>query len=306
MLPRASIPTVAALLCLAAVAAAERTYAAEPVGKTGPAPRSSSPEPAAPPFNAVSFAEGLEHPWGMAFLPDGRLLVTERPGRMRIVSREGQLSEPLQGLPEVYARGQGGLLDVAVSPQFARDRLVYFSFAEVGAGGASTAVARGRLGEDALEDVQVIWRQIPKLQGPNHWGSRLVFGRDGTLFVTTGDRFDYRELAQDPANTVGTIVRIGADGSVPRDNPFVGRDGYRPEIWSYGHRNVQSAALHPESGQLWVVEHGPRGGDELQNPQPGQNHGWPEISTASTTTARRCRSKPRGRASSSPCTTGIR
>src|SRR5690606_32963684 len=173
--------------------------------------------------------------------------------------------------------GQGGLLDVTASPTFAQDRLLYFTFSEPGQGGASTAVARGRLGQGALEDVEVIWRQQPKFQGDNHWGSRLVFHPDGTLFVTLGDRFDYRDLAQDLRTTIGKIVRIHPDGSIPDDNPFVGRADVRPEIWSYGHRNIQAAALHPQTNELWTVEHGARGGDELNHPQAGRNYGWPVI-----------------------------
>ena len=220
-----------------------------------------------------NIAGGLEHPWSLAFLPDGRMLVTERPGRLRLVSSGGQLSEPLSGVPEVYARGQGGLLDVALSPAFARDRFIYFSYAEAGKGGAGTAVARSRLGEGGLENTQVIWRQVPKVSGSNHWGSRIVFRSDGTLFVTLGERFSYSDSAQDLSTTLGKIVRINADGSAPPDNPFVRRAGARPEIWSYGHRNVQAAALHPENGQLWTVEHGARGGDELNHPEAGKNYG---------------------------------
>jgi glucose/arabinose dehydrogenase len=241
------------------------------------APRSPTPSAVKLAARVTDVARGLEHPWGLAFLPDGRMLVTERPGRLRVVARGGQVSEPLAGVPEVFARGQGGLLDVALSPSFARDRLVYLSFSERGEGGAGTAVARGRLGERGLEGTQVIWRQQPKVSGANHWGSRLVFRPDGTLFVTLGDRYAYRDRAQDLSVTLGKIVRINADGSIPRDNPFVGRDGARPEIWSYGHRNVQSAALDA-SGRLWTVEHGARGGDELNSPQPGLNYGWPVVS----------------------------
>ena len=241
------------------------------------AQRSPTPAVVAAPIRAVVVASGLDHPWGLVFLPDGAMLVTERAGRLRRVDRDGRVSEPLAGVPKAFARGQGGLLDVALSPGFARDRLVYLSYAEPGDDGAGTAVARARLGEVGLSDLQVIWRQVPKVNGPNHWGSRLVFARDGTLFITTGDRFAYRERAQDLSTTLGKIVRINADGSIPQDNPFVKRDGARPEIWSYGHRNVQAAALDPETGQLWTVEHGARGGDELNHPQAGKNYGWPVI-----------------------------
>ena len=241
------------------------------------APRSPTPAPIAAPISTSPVASGLEHPWGLAFLPDGRMLVTERPGRLRIVDRNGRLSAPLSGVPTVFASRQGGLLDVALSPQFASDRLVYLSFSEPGEGGAGTSVARGRLADNGLENVQVIWRQTPKVSGPNHWGSRLVFAADGTLFVTTGDRFSYRDRAQDLSTTVGKVVRINADGSIPADNPFAKREGARPEIWSYGHRNLQGAALHPETGRLWTIEHGAAGGDELNHPEAGKNYGWPTI-----------------------------
>lgn len=224
----------------------------------------------------VTVAKGLEHPWAVAFLPDGRLLVTERPGRLRLVAQDGRLSEPLRGVPEVYASGQGGLLDVALDPRFEENRLVYLASAEAGPGGAGTAVARGRLGDAGLADVQVIFRQQPKVSGGNHFGSRLVFSRDGTLFVTLGERFRF-DPAQDLDSHLGKIVRINPDGSVPRDNPFVGRAGVKPEIWSLGHRNVQAAALHPKTGALWIVEHGARGGDEINLPEPGKNYGWPVI-----------------------------
>jgi glucose/arabinose dehydrogenase len=242
------------------------------------APHSPNPKPVKADVRVETVARGLEHPWGLAFLPDGRMLVTERPGRLRIVERDGRVSEPLSGVPEVQARGQGGLLDVALDPHFAKNRLVYLSYAEPGPGGtAGTAVARGRHGEGRLEDVRVIYRQQPKVRGSSHFGSRLVFARDGTLFITQGDRSSYRDGAQDLSVGFGKIVRIKPDGSVPGDNPFVGRDGARPEIWSYGHRNVQSAALHPKTGQLWTVEHGARGGDELNHPEAGKNYGWPVI-----------------------------
>ena len=242
------------------------------------APRSPTPPPIPGVVRAETVARGLEHPWGLAFLPDGRLLVTERPGRLRLVGKDGRISAPLAGVPAVQARGQGGLLDVVVDPRFAENRLVYLSYAEPGDGGAAgTAVARGRLGETEIENVRVIYRQRPKVSGSNHFGSRLVFARDGTLFITQGDRYAYRDAAQDLASGLGKIVRIHPDGTVPADNPFVGRAGAQPEIWSYGHRNVQGAALHPETGHLWIVEHGPRGGDELNRPEAGKNYGWPVI-----------------------------
>ncbi len=240
------------------------------------ATRSPTPIPVRLPARAIDVVRGLEHPWGLAFLPDGRLLVTERAGRLRLVAPSGRLSDPLAGVPGVATGGQGGLLDVALSPSFAQDRLVYLSFSEPGAGGAGTAVARGRLGERGLEGTEVVWRQVPKVTSEFHWGSRLVFRPDGTLFVTLGDRLSRRDAAQDLAVTIGKIVRINPDGSAPRDNPFVGRDGARPEIWSYGHRNVQGATLDAR-GELWTAEHGARGGDELNNPRAGRNYGWPII-----------------------------
>jgi glucose/arabinose dehydrogenase len=224
-----------------------------------------------------TFASGLAHPWGVAFLPDGRMLVTERPGRLRIVSTEGQVSEPLSGLPKIDVAGQGGLLDVAIDPDFASNGLVYVTYAEAGEGGASTAVARGKLAGGGLENVEVIFRQKPKVGGSNHFGSRLAFAPDGTLFVTLGERFKF-DPAQDNTNHMGTVVRINPDGSVPPDNPFVGRSDALPEIWSYGHRNVQGADIEPGTGTLWTIEFGPLGGDELNRPEPGRNYGWPLVS----------------------------
>jgi glucose/arabinose dehydrogenase len=226
-------------------------------------------------------ARGLEHPWAIAFLPDGRLLVTERPGRLRIVAADGHLSAPVVGVPAVYAEGQGGLLDVAIDPRFADNRLIYISFSEEGSGGAGTAVSRGRLIDDAagtarLADVTVIFRQQPKVRGSLHFGSRLVFGRDGTLFVTLGERYQ-RERAQRPGEHLGKVVRINADGTVPADNPFANTPGTLPDIYSLGHRNVQAAALHPVTGRLWTIEHGARGGDEINAPEAGKNYGWPII-----------------------------
>jgi len=233
------------------------------------------------PVRVETVAEGLSRPWSMAFLPDGQwMLVTERPGRLRVVSRQGQVSAPVRGVPEVFAEDQGGLLDLALDPDFAANRRVYLSFAEPGPGGkAATAVARGRLNEDAtaLEDVAVIFRQEPMVAGGKHFGSRLAFSPDGRLFVTMGERFQFQP-AQDLSNHLGTIARIEADGRVPADNPFVGRQGARPEIWSYGHRNVEAAAIQPDTGALWIAEMGPRGGDELTVPEAGRNYGWPLVS----------------------------
>ena len=225
-------------------------------------------------------ATGLSHPWGLAFLPDGRMLVTERSGTLRLVSKDGKLSPPLSGVPKVVVAGQGGLLDVAIDPDFKSNNLVYLTYSEPGEGGAGTAVARGKLGESGLDGVEVIFRQEPKVGGGNHFGSRLVFAPDGKLFVTLGERFTFTP-AQDLTNDLGKIVRINPDGSVPKDNPFVGRTDARPEIWSYGHRNPQGAAIHPETGKLWETEFGPRGGDELNIPQAGANYGWPVVSWGS-------------------------
>lgn len=228
----------------------------------------------------VTVASGLVNPWGLAFLPDGRMLVTERPGRMRIVAADGRLGEPLAGLPKVEAVGQGGLLDVTLDPKFAENRFVYWAYSEAdpqGGRGNSTAVARARLDADRLADVRVIFRQRPKFASTAHFGARLVFARDGRLFVTLGDRFYRRDDAQKLDTHHGKIVRIESDGRVPADNPFVGRAGALPEIYSYGHRNVQGAAIHPATGELWADEHGPQGGDELNRVLPGRNYGWPVV-----------------------------
>ena len=223
----------------------------------------------------VSVARGLANPWGLAFLPDGRYLITERAGRLRIVERDGRLGEPVAGLPPVDAGGQCGLLDVVLDPKFADNALVYWSYAEAGEGGNSTAVARGKLQGNRLVDVQKIFTQQPKVSSTLHCGSRLVFARDSRLFVLLGDRFSRKDDAQKLDNHIGKVVRIEADGRVPADNPFVSTPGARPEIWSLGHRNIQGAALHPATGELWASEHGPQGGDELNRVLAGRNYGWP-------------------------------
>ncbi|MDX3904987.1 MAG: PQQ-dependent sugar dehydrogenase [Pigmentiphaga sp.] len=226
-----------------------------------------------------AWGEDLEHPWGLALLPQGGALVTERPGRLRVVSRQGELSAPVAGTPKVDARGQGGLLDVALHPDFERNGLVYLTYSEAGPGGNSTAVARGRLvqenGQWRFADSRVVFRQAPKHSSTLHFGSRLVFARDGKLFVTLGDRYSRRNDAQALDTHHGKVVRIEDDGAVPADNPFRGRQGALPETWSLGHRNSQGAALHPSTGELWMVEHGPRGGDELNIARAGKNYGWP-------------------------------
>ncbi|CAI8967385.1 aldose sugar dehydrogenase YliI [Pseudomonas sp. IT-P44] len=230
-------------------------------------------------LEVTAIAKGLDHPWALAFLPDRQgMLVTERPGNLRVVSVDGKLSAPLSGVPKVWAKGQGGLLDVVLSPDFKQDRTVYLSYAEGGGEGnkAGTAVGRGQLSQDltAIRNFKVIFRQEPKLSVGNHFGSRLVFDRDGYLFITLGENND-RPTAQDLDKLQGKVVRIYPDGTVPDDNPFVGQAGVRPEIWSYGQRNPQGAALNPWTGVLWENEHGPRGGDEINIIERGKNYGWP-------------------------------
>jgi aldose sugar dehydrogenase len=231
-------------------------------------------------FDVVVLARGLQHPWAVEPLPGGDLLLTERPGRLRIVTAKGEMSEPIGGLPRVDARGQGGLLDVALSPTFDRDRTIYWSFAEPRDGGNATSVARGRLSADRrrLEEARVIMRAMPTYDGDKHFGSRLVFGPDGMLYVTLGERSDtpMRTQAQQLDSHMGKLLRINPDGSAPRDNPFAGRPNARPEIWTLGHRNVQAAAFDSD-GRLWVVEHGTRGGDELNLIEKGKNYGWPLV-----------------------------
>ncbi|WP_458374681.1 PQQ-dependent sugar dehydrogenase [Pseudomonas laurylsulfatiphila] len=230
-------------------------------------------------LEVTTVVTGLEHPWALAFLPDGKsMLVTERPGNLRLVTADGKLSAPLNGVPTVWAKAQGGLLDVALSPDFKQDRMVYLSYAEGGGADnkAGTAVGRGRLSDDltAIKDFRVILRQEPKLSEGNHFGSRLVFDRDGYLFVTLGENNE-RPTAQDLDKLQGKVVRIYPDGTVPKDNPFVGQANVRPEIWSYGQRNPQGAALNPWNGTLWENEHGPLGGDEINIIERGRNYGWP-------------------------------
>lgn len=226
-------------------------------------------------FEVHALVKGLNHPWSMAFLPDGRILLTERIGQLRIVSLDGKLSAPIKGVPTVFAKDQGGLLGLVLDPDFSRNHLIYFSYAEPQGGVAGTAVARAKLVDMALENLQVIFRQQPKTDGTKHFGSRLVFAPDGSLFVTLGERFKYMAQAQQLDNHLGKLVRIRSDGSEPSDNPFVKDQKAKPEIWSYGHRNIQGAAIHPSTGELWIHEHGPRGGDEINIPKPGKNYGWP-------------------------------
>ena len=225
-----------------------------------------------------TLAENLKHPWGMVFLPDNRLLVTERAGNLRILDKNNRLSKPLKGVPKVFAKGQGGLLDVALDPNFQQNRLVYLSYAEPGNNNTvSTALGRGKLEGNELKDFKVIFRQEPKVEGPNHFGGRILFTEDEKIIFTLAERFK-GEPAQDLSNHMGTIVRLNMDGSAPQDNPFVGQQHARDEIWSYGHRNIESAAFDPATKKLWVAEMGPMGGDELNLPAPGKNYGWPVVS----------------------------
>jgi aldose sugar dehydrogenase len=226
-----------------------------------------------------TLAKDLENPWGLAFLPDGRMLVTERPGRLRVIAANGTVSPPVTGVPAVAAGGQGGLLDVAVDPDFASNRMVYVTFAEAREGGSTTSVARMRLNEGAtaVSDVSVIFRQTPVHNRSLHFGSRIVFDRAGAMFVALGDRYQLSDQAQNRANSVGKIIRINRDGSIPADNPGLRREGWLTSVWSIGHRNIQGAALHPVTGKLWTAEHGARGGDEINIPEGGKNYGWPVI-----------------------------
>jgi glucose/arabinose dehydrogenase len=216
----------------------------------------------------------LEQPWGMAFLPDGRLLITERPGRLRVFANGRLERAPVGGLPKVYARGQGGLLDVCLHPDFARNARLYLTYSGEGEGGAATVLARAEFRNNALVGVQPIFEALPRTSGGLHFGSRVVFDRAGLLYVTCGERYQMQR-AQNLADLGGKVVRLRDDGTVPPDNPFVGREGARPEIFTYGHRNPQGMAMHPGTGRIWLVEHGPRGGDELNLLKAGANYGWP-------------------------------
>src|SRR5262247_3375639 len=227
-----------------------------------------------------TYASGLANPWGLAFLPDGRLLVTERPGRLRIIGKDGKLSPALLGVPQVFARSQGGMHDVVLDRDYAQNGTIYICFAEQANGGGRTSLARAKLSDDAaprLDDMKVIFRQEGPLSSGNHFGCRIVQARDGNLFLSMGDHFSPRNEAQNLGNHIGKIVRLRPDGSAPPDNPFVGRADAKPEIWSYGHRNAQGAAINPQTGKLWQHEHGPRGGDEINIPEAGKNYGWPVI-----------------------------
>ncbi len=227
-------------------------------------------------FTVEALTEKLDEPWGFAFLPDGSLLITEQEGTLRRL-KDGALSGPLSGVPKVRFSGQGGLLDVAIDPQFASNKQIYLTYSEPGDGGAGTAVARATLGASGLEGTKVIFRQNKKTSGSRHFGSRIAFARDGTLFFAIGDRGD-RPRAQDPRDHAGSVLRINPDGSVPADNPFAAGKDALPEIWSIGHRNPQGIDIHPETGAVWTVSHGARGGDEVNAPEAGKNYGWPVIS----------------------------
>lgn len=285
---RPSAAVLALLLACATLPACART------------PQADAPAaPVAPPPSATiaveTLASGLEHPWAVALLPDGDFLVTERPGRLRRIGRDGTLSPPLAGVPAVHARGQGGLLDVVLDPDFARNRRIWLSYAEPGPDdSAGTAVANARLDDAGLSDLRVVYRQQPKLRGDQHFGARIAFDGRGHVFISQGDR-NQKALAQDLGVLPGKLVRLRLDGSLPPDNPFVGRPGARPEIWSLGHRNSQGLAIDPASGRLWESEHGPRGGDELNLPEPGRNYGWPLASDGVDYTSGRPYPETRGR-----------
>ena len=227
-------------------------------------------------FRVVKLVQGLEHPWSVAFLPDGRMLITERPGRLRVVSGGRLEPQPIAGVPEVVAQGQGGLFDIMLHPRFAENSLVYFSYNGRGPGGSGTELARAKLAGQRLENVQVLFRQDPKGRSGVHFGGRIVFDRQGFVYLTLGERGEMQR-AQRTDDHAGSVIRLHDDGRVPADNPFVGKAGWKPEKFDLGHRNQQGAALHPRSGVLWTHEHGPQGGDEINIIRPGLNHGWPVI-----------------------------
>jgi glucose/arabinose dehydrogenase len=292
---KTTLALIAITLSLGGMASAQKTPPSPPAGADPRPPNATKQQPALPgqtraperksgvAFDVVTVAEGLENPWGMTFLPDKRILVTERPGRLRIVGVDGTLSPAVTGLPAVDARDQGGLLDIALDPAYATNKLIYWSYAEPHDDGTTnSAVARGRLVDGAapgVENVQVIFHQVPAMKSTMHYGGRLVFARDGKLFITLGERSitEGRMQAQRLDGLLGKIVRINRDGTVPKDNPFAGKAGARPEIWSLGHRNVQAATLNPATGELWEVEHGTRGGDEINISRKGKDYGWPTI-----------------------------
>ena len=275
------------LLTTAAVVAQQAPVDPRPANEPSQTPafagQTDAPEKkSAVAFEVVPIAEGLENPWSVAFLPDGRMLVTERRGRLRVVTADGKLSEPVAGLPELVAGGQGGLLDVVLDPGYQKNNIIYLCFSQPKPNANNTAVARGKFVDGALprlDEVKTIYEQAPSLSSRLHFGCRLVFGRDGTLFIAQGDRSitEGRMQAQNLDSLIGKIARINSDGSIPKDNPFVGKEGARPEIWSIGHRNIQAAALHPTTGDLWEIEHGTRGGDELNVARKGKDYGWPTI-----------------------------
>ncbi|WP_296203402.1 PQQ-dependent sugar dehydrogenase [uncultured Hyphomicrobium sp.] len=264
MIPRLSL-TAPLLFLMTPPAVAEQTNAPE-------APKTA--------VTLKTVAKGLENPWALEFLPDGRMLVTEKAGRLRVVAKDGTLGDPISGVPEVVSENQAGLLDVALAPDYLDSGRIYFSYSEPREGGANaTSLARARLVLDGdngkLEDLSVIFRQEPAFKSFHHFGSRIAFADDGTLFLTTGERNIARQESQNPANTVGKVIHITGDGAAAADNPKI--DGWDPKVWSIGHRNVQGAAIDPATGKLWTLEHGPQGGDELNQPEAGKNYGWPII-----------------------------
>ena len=256
----------------AALAFCAATAAAQSIPLAGPIVKSERAT-----FRVAQVTGNLQYPWGLAFLPDGRMLVTERPGRLRVIGADGKLDpRPVEGVPKVVASGQGGLLDVAVHPRFAENGWVYLSFAGSDGDGASTEVVRGRLDGQRLQDVQTLFRMLPRSSGGRHFGSRLVFDAKGLLYITLGDRGDM-ERAQRMDDHAGSVIRLHDDGRVPADNPFVKTPGARPEKFTLGNRNMQGAAIHPVTGELWTHEHGPQGGDEVNVMRAGRNYGWPVI-----------------------------